>query len=73
MTREDNWKEFTTAITARLEAGRREYGNSSFTRPLPELADEVMEELLDVCGWSYLIWLRVGGIKRRIEKMEMEQ
>jgi len=55
----DAWPEFMEAIKKRLEAGKREYGDSSFTRPASELAGEIEEELLDVAGWAFFLWLKI--------------
>jgi len=57
----DAWPEFMEAIKERLEAGKREYGDSSFIRPASELAGEIEEELLDVTGWAFFLWLRIRG------------
>jgi hypothetical protein len=47
-----------------MEAGRREYGDSSFERPVPELVQELEEELFDVVNWSFIIWHRLQEAKR---------
>jgi hypothetical protein len=60
------WSTFTAAVARRLEAGREDYGDRSFTRPPPELVDEIAEELLDVCAWSFILWHRVEGLRDRL-------
>lgn len=56
------WTDFIEALHARLEAGAQEYGDSSYTRPPGELAGEIEEELLDVVGWAFFLWLRVRSM-----------
>lgn len=56
--------QFITALRARLDAGRREYGPESFTRSPTELRGEIEEELLDVAGWAFVLWVRVHQLDR---------
>lgn len=65
----DTFDTFASAVRRRLEQGRREYGDSALSRPLPELRGELAEELEDVCGWAFLLWLRV----RRIDAATAER
>ena len=58
-----SWKDFTEAAAARLEAGRKEYGDRSFSLPPDELVREVEEELYDVAAWSFILWTRVRAIR----------
>jgi hypothetical protein len=58
---------FVARLRARLIAGAAIYGNASFTRPAPELVDEVQEELEDVCGWSLLLWIRLERLRQSVE------
>jgi len=64
----DAWPDFMETIRKRLEAGKREYGDSSFTRPASELAGEIEEELLDVAGWAFFLWLRIQRIRKSVIK-----
>jgi len=57
---------FAALVEKRLEAGAREYGDTSFARPPAELVGEVAEELLDVCAWSYILWCRVRVLEARL-------
>jgi hypothetical protein len=50
--------EFWLRLRERLEAGARSYGDVSFTREPTELASEIEQELLDVCGWAFILWCR---------------
>lgn len=56
--------EFVAAIEARLEIGAVEYQDRpAAARPLAELVDEIGQELVDVAGWSFLLWRRVEGLR----------
>ena len=61
----DAWPTFAGAIRARLEQGRKVYGDRSFTREPEELRGEIEEELLDVCAWSFVLWVRVRALEGR--------
>lgn len=60
------WPAFVAAVSGRLEAGAREYGDHSFRRPAGELVREIEQELLDVAGWSFILWARLGALKGRL-------
>ncbi len=58
-----SWPEFMEAIRVRLERGASEHGERSFTRAPAELCGEVEQELLDVCGWAFILWCRIAAIR----------
>ena len=53
-------------VGARLAAGAKAYGNTSLRVSPLSLAGEVEEELLDVAGWGFLLWLRLRHLRRRL-------
>jgi hypothetical protein len=55
--------DFIGRVHGRLEAGAEQYGEASFRRPVGELAGEIEEELLDVCGWAFILWTRVRRLR----------
>ncbi len=59
--------EFFALINKRLATGERVYGDASFERPTAELIGEIEEELLDIVGWSYVVWCRLVALKKRVE------
>jgi hypothetical protein len=63
-----SWPEFAAAVEARLEQGRREYRDCSFSLAPAELVREIEEELLDVCAWSFIAWSRLRrlGLHRSV-------
>jgi hypothetical protein len=52
---------------SRLKGGRDNYGDESFRKDPISSILEVMGELEDVSGWSFLLWCRC---RRLIENME---
>jgi hypothetical protein len=62
------WPDFILSVLARLEAGKQTYGDRSFQMQPAELSGEVEEELLDVTGWAFVLWVRMRSIRNRIEK-----
>jgi hypothetical protein len=61
---------FVDRLRARLITGAATYGDASFTRPAPELVDEVQQELEDVCGWSLLLWIRLERLNQSVAATE---
>jgi hypothetical protein len=64
------WPAFAERVRARLEAGAREYGSRSLQRPLVDIADEVEQELADVCGWSAVMVARMRGLSHRLQELD---
>jgi len=60
----DEVARFLDMVRQRLDAGRAEYGDASFTRPPDELVGEIEEELLDVVGWAAVLFARVQRLRR---------
>jgi len=58
-----SWPAFVAEASSRLERGRKDYGDRSFSLPPAELAREVEEELLDVAAWSFILWTRIRAIR----------
>lgn len=56
---------FLERLTARLAKGEQEYGQASFARTVPELCDEIQQELEDVAGWGYVLWTKIQDIKEK--------
>lgn len=61
-----DWAAFAAGVEARLADGARAYGDRSLRARPAALAGEVEEELLDVAGWSFMLWLRLRGLRRRL-------
>ncbi len=63
---------FVEAVETRLDKGAREYGERSFERPPGELVGEVMQELEDVVGWSFILWCRLRALEMPVGAREPE-
>lgn len=63
----DRWPEFAEIIRKRLELGQQAYGDRSFSRDPAELVAEVQQELLDVCGWAYVLWIRLEAVRQALQ------
>jgi hypothetical protein len=58
----DAFPAFAAAVRARLEHGRVTFGETGFAREPSELVGGIREELLDVCGWSFVLASRIDAI-----------
>ena len=58
----DAFPAFVAAVRARLEHGRLTFGETGFAREPGELVGEIREELLDVCGWAFILATRVDAL-----------
>lgn len=56
---ESEWKHFLSLVESRLEEGAKVYGDKSFFRHPSEISGEIEQELLDIVGWSFILWLRI--------------
>ena len=70
MAREVLLKSFLGEVVSRMKVGSEEYGEGSYERPLGELLSEIQEELVDVAGWSSIMWARCEKIREQLKKME---
>lgn len=61
---------FITELHRRLDAGHRAYGDGSFERDPLSLLKEIEEELLDVCGWGYILYTRLQRMKEQLAKLQ---
>jgi hypothetical protein len=50
-------------VSQRLEQGRHVYADRSFHREPDVLVDEIAEELLDVAGWAFILWVRLDRMR----------
>ncbi len=66
----DRLPEFFSQVQTRLLAGRRAYGDKSFSKDPRELLAEIEQELLDVCGWSYCLYVRLAAMRQALRDVE---
>jgi len=55
--------EFIERLEDRMKKGFEEYGDDSFNRTPAELVQEIEEELLDICGWSVILYSKIRNMK----------
>ena len=65
-----DWWDFTAAVRARIEGAAPEYGDDSFDLPSGRLAFEIEQEILDIPGWSFILWERMQALKRKLAALE---
>lgn len=58
---------FADRIKERLKRGAKEYGDESLYRDPLELIQEVEEELIDICGWSWILFERIQRTKTKLK------
>ena len=72
----DHYTQFILDIKARLDKGAREYGDVSFSKDPATLLDEIQAEILDISGWSFVLYRRIEAMKealgcpRNVDKKE---
>ena len=59
---------FVEAVRTRLEAGRVEYGDRSFTRAPSELIGELQQEALDLAGWGFVLFERLRAMQEALDR-----
>ena len=64
------WPDFTEAVRSRLEKGRAEYRNRSFTRSPGDLMAELQQEVLDLAGWGFVLWHRLEAMRTALNGTE---
>ena len=58
---------FLQQVEAKMDRGRTEYGDKSFYKPDGILLGDIQEELIDVCGWSIILWTKIEKLKSSIK------
>ena len=57
----DSIEPLKNAMWLRMLVGQDEYQGTSFRRSPQSLGSEIMEELLDIIGWSFIAWHSTNG------------
>jgi hypothetical protein len=60
---EDGFQEYINECWVRLQDGAKEYANHSFNLDPKLLIGEIEEELMDVCNWSFILFMRLQAMK----------
>lgn len=63
------FEKFVSDVRARLDAGRETYADRSFGRDPRDLIHELQEELVDVCGWGYILSMRLNAVQAALNEL----
>jgi hypothetical protein len=66
----DEFEKFVALLEKKLDVGAQQYGDASFSKHGVKIIDDVMEELMDVCGWSFVLYVKVNRLKERLANWE---
>tara|TARA_E500000081_G_scaffold54588_1_gene57501 strand:- start:371 stop:592 length:222 start_codon:yes stop_codon:yes gene_type:complete len=66
MENDGSFLKFVDKVLYRLKAGQREYGNKSFSMEPDVLLQEIEEEILDICGWAYILHVRMEKLRSAV-------
>ena len=64
---------FADKVLHRLQEGQREYGSKSFSMEPNVLLTEIEEELLDVCGWAYILQVRMDKVRKAMAALDADE
>jgi len=60
-------------LRSRLKVGAECYGEKSFDKTDGRLLQEIQEEILDIAGWSYILWAKIERLKKAVPASERPQ
>lgn len=66
MQRADLEQEFAARLFERWRRGAVERGDASFDRPLATTADEMLQEVEDIAGWAFVLWVQLRMRLQRV-------
>ncbi len=66
----EQWPIYAEAVLAKLDKGAADYGDASLDADSGKLLDEIEAELLDVNGWSFLLWSRIQSLRVKLKAIE---
>ena len=58
---------YTTRTLRRLREGQDLYKDRAFSADPISLLNEIQEEILDICGWGYVLYKRLDKVQRMLE------
>jgi hypothetical protein len=68
-----HFKQFVKELDKKMLKGFKEYGDVSFNRKSEDLVGEIEQELLDICGWSLILWVHLNELKLKVKKHERKR
>ncbi len=67
---QEQWPIYAEAVQAKLAQGAADYGDASLDADSEALLSEIEEELLDVTGWGFLLWVRLRNLRTKLAAIE---
>ena len=67
-----HFPKFIKELDEKLLNGYKEYGDGSFTLSPKRLTAELKEEALDICGWGFILWVRLDELEKNAKKIQEE-
>jgi hypothetical protein len=64
------WPLFSSDVRDKLVLGADLYGDGSFSFPIDQLLKEISEELIDISGWSFILWTRIQNLRQELRDSE---
>lgn len=64
------WPEFSDKLRTKLAKGYAYYGDKSFKGSPLNTIDEIEEELIDICGWSIMLYYKLKVLREALEKYD---
>ena len=71
MKHEESFDAFVAQVRSKCERGAQEYGDKSFDKEPHALVSELQQELLDICGWGWILWRRLERMRDALEPPQM--
>ncbi len=66
------WPEFSKQLEEKLQRGYEEHTDASFARMPEELVKELLEECIDIAGWSMVLYPRIRSLLPHLEYLRAE-
>jgi len=63
-----HFPEFIKELNKKLHKGYKEYGDNSFNFSPKRLLKELKEETIDICGWGFILWVRLNKLEKLYEE-----
>ena len=65
----EEFPKFMDEVRKKVYQGALDYRDKSFDLMPSELIDELQHELYDICGWGWILSMRLSRIDRALQKL----
>lgn len=65
------YPDYEKALMEKMCKGHKTYGDKSFSMPMLQIIKEIEDELLDVNGWSIVLYGRLQELKKTVTKLRL--